>query len=1150
MSGRLKCHTCAGASCEPTESNLELCTMYGNDEKCATVFDGTSVIARGCMHDLQTDYENECLNNGTNCLKCAYDKCNKDDSLLKTEFCIGCDSSVDSNCLRDKVNTEIRCTTNKCFTRLATNEDSSFRLQRGCFADLIYDCSSPDCTSCEGKNCNNKVFPEKRISCKACELESCGGQEVDKMCSNYLRDEACLTVYGEDNQVAVRNCYADVPSELQSLCDDPANLECTTCKGNLCNTDTKRRGNKCYKCEGIECGKLDISNEIECMSECYVGVNQNGDPKRDCGSSMKNASSCGVTDQSCLTCNDDYCNAITYPLENRISCKKCFGEDCASSEELFELCERWRSDEKCVSIFDQGGTVVERGCSSSLLSLAVCSGNTATCLNCTYDNCNIESSPTQKFHCVSCDSQEDMNCISNPNATATIGCTTNECFSQVLSSGQKILRGCGVVQQCNTSTCQSCTGERCNSQVFPANRHSCLHCVGDQCALGPLQAKFCLIYNQQDTSCITIYGAESEMIYRDCYVDAASETRAVCDENDISCTKCSGRNCNNDMSRRGSKCFKCDGIECFGAAEPSNSIDCLTRGCYVGLGSNGGTKRDCLSAITDSSKCVTNDTSVGDCLKCNDDYCNAIAFPIRNRLICKECLGESCEGNSLSDKYCERLHQDERCVSVFNAAGGILERGCSSTVQSSSICASSTGSNCMKCSFNYCNTQRSLLERYQCATCDSREDPSCGSVSTSPRTKPCSTAECYSRNLRVASNSTWSYTERGCFVDLMEPNTCTESSCSTCTGDVCNNLEVFPSGRISCLSCRGESCRNATIPSTICQWHNSQRQACVTFFGSNGEVALRGCYSDAADGTKDVCDDTTQISCTKCATRNCNSAVKRRGYQCFKCEGTDCFNSNYPADIVDCTSSCYIGVNAKGENVRGCASSFQNTTACGQDDNSSAQCLVCSDDFCNGIQFPLQNRLQCEICEGEACDASNDNLGFCENLNPQESCVAIFSGEDKAIERGCSSTIARKQYCSQNYENCIYCSTNGCNQMTSKNSHLCVVCDSSNDSNCILNPTAISSIYCQQGCFSRLVNQTLHRGCYEDLGANFKCVEENNCQYCNDVDKCNTDTYPKDRRSCRTCAGQENCRNTTSELCLNYKANDACVTVFTQCKYN
>lgn len=516
-SGRLRCYTCKDGDCDPSEDSLEYCTKYQPDERCASVFDSTlnQVIGRGCVSDLQTEQKATCEQNSTNCLKCAYDKCNKDESKLNTNFCIGCSSDDDPNCLRENSTLEIRCSTNQCYTRLAEKEDKNYgrHIERGCLSDLqaVTECNSASCRSCTGRNCNNQIFPANRISCKSCQSGSCNGGAVDKICSLYASDEACLTFYNEDDEVTFRDCYADSPNGTRELCDDSANLQCTKCEGSLCNVDSRRRGNKCYKCEGIDCVNPGLASVTDCLSECYVGINSNGDPVRDCADAITNSMSCGLTDPTCLKCDKDHCNNITHPTQNRLTCVKCSNYDCQISKTVTDYCERLSTNERCVSVFDQSGAIIERGCSSSILNMATCSDSNPNCLICDFDGCNTETSASEKFHCVSCDSGKDVKCVSNPNATQTVGCTTNFCYSRLLTVsgvGQNIERGCGSeIESCTGSSCQQCSGERCNSISFPTDRHSCYFCSGDHCALGHMQAKQCTVYSQANKNCVSVYGA-------------------------------------------------------------------------------------------------------------------------------------------------------------------------------------------------------------------------------------------------------------------------------------------------------------------------------------------------------------------------------------------------------------------------------------------------------------------------------------------------------------------------------------------------------------------------------------------------------------------------------------------------------------------
>lgn len=1102
------------------------------------------VIARGCLSTLEPQYQSKCKNNDTNCFKCGYDNCNKDDSKKKLQFCIVCNSQDDPECLQDNTKLEQRCLTNRCYSRLNGQD-----VERGCLEN-IQTCTRPTCSSCHGKNCNNRKFPNNRISCKSCQFDACKGEVSDKICNRYVDNEACISFYGDKNNVILRDCYADIAEVARSVCDDPTNLECTKCtSGTLCNVDTKRRGNKCYKCEGIECLKTTVGDTIDCLSECYVGLNSKGETVRGCAENFENSKKCDVSDPTCSLCDEDFCNNKIFPTKNRLQCQKCQGVDCATLNVDTDYCEVLNEDEKCVTVFNSKNEVIERGC---LLALnftdpTICTQN--KCLTCSYDECNVATSSNEKFQCVSCTSEEDDNCVINPNSTMVIGCKIDSCYS-VLLDGKTIERGCSdELDDCTAAyNCQSCKGERCNSQNFPTDRHSCYYCSGDHCALGHLSSRLCVNYNANDKSCLTLYGEEKEVIYRGCYIDAVSETRDLCDDlDDLTCTKCSGKLCNKDTKRRGTRCVKCDGLECFEASDRSNSVDCLSGGCFVGLNENGEVKRDCASTISTSSTCVNDDKMNGTCLVCDDDYCNAIIYPMNNRLLCHSCIGELCEEKSVDEKYCERLHPNEKCVTVFNSANEVIERGCSSSLMNEKQCESNSG-NCLKCSFNRCNIQESKNDIYHCVSCNSKDDPSCVHGNPSPNVQACSTNRCYSKLLPI-ENSNWFHVEKGCAANLPSSSSCTGSSCTICQGERCNNI-VYPVDRMSCLSCRNNECNSNTTSTTMqkyCRLYNRQLQGCITLYDVHDKVNFRGCFSDSAVGTQEVCSDNSQLLCTKCKNRNCNSDTKRRGKKCFKCSGLECFTPNYPADVVECLSDCYVGVNGKGETVRDCASAIANTTNCSSQEDENGKCIICNDDLCNAIQFPTQKRLKCYTCDDPRnCPADEKNLDYCERFGDQEKCVTAFSNDDKVIERGCSSNFKNKLYCSQNYKNCFECKGNGCNNLNTKMTKLCVTCNSSIDSNCVLNPAILSTKLCIGGCYSRIENGNLIRGCLSDLGSDFDCTETKQCQQCQDIDKCNSDNYPADRTSCFTC--DRNCTTLRSKSCVKYQKNEKCVTIYLGCK--
>lgn len=309
-----------------------------------------------------------------------------------------------------------------------------------------------------------------------------------------------------------KDCYADSPATTREVCDDPSNIACSKCKGNLCNNEMQRRGTMCFKCEGLECMTPTFPDIVECLSDCYVGLNMDGETRRGCANEISNSTHCGSSDETCLTCSDDHCNGIVFPTNNRLLCIKCLGDDCTQGNTLNEYCEKVHPDERCVTVFDSGNAVIERGCSSTVQNSAICSSESNSfCLKCNFSSCNIATSTSETFFCVSCSSEQDHNCVTSPNTTEIVACSTNSCYSRLLENdgtGQQIERGCGEkVTLCTTDNCQACSGERCNSENFPSNRHSCYSCFGDQCALGHLHEKLCSTYNDQNKECVTLYGA-------------------------------------------------------------------------------------------------------------------------------------------------------------------------------------------------------------------------------------------------------------------------------------------------------------------------------------------------------------------------------------------------------------------------------------------------------------------------------------------------------------------------------------------------------------------------------------------------------------------------------------------------------------------
>ncbi|KAG5682586.1 hypothetical protein PVAND_011931 [Polypedilum vanderplanki] len=1098
---RRSCISCRGDNClSMTSWEQKFCEIYGNNEKCVTLFDSKNkIIEKGCLSTIvNVDFKNQSI--------CDFDNCNIQNSIEENEVCISCNSETDSNCITNPLQSDlVACSTNQCYSRFQNNI-----VDRGCENSLTSSCTEPDCKICMGSRCNQNIIPSNRQSCHVCSGLDCLGDS--QIC---LRSGigGCLTIFNEDSKAIYRNCYSNVNDVVQSFCDDPTNLECTKCENSNCNIDMKRRGTKCFKCSGIECFTISsLSNTLNCQSGCFVGINEFGLTVRDCASSSL---TCSENASYCQVCESDFCNGITFPIQNRRICLNCVGDDCLNNDES-KYCEKFGTFENCVTVFDSTNKVYERGCSSSL---SLPSANNTNRLMCNFDKCNTHKTMNEQFYCIGCNSENDKNCILNLRNTNSIACTTNECYSRVLENGI-IERGCatGLTTTCSNENCLKCNQTLCNDVEVPKNRHSCYKCEGSSCANIVGRIETCL--NQNTNSCVTIFGEGSLPVYRNCYSDVNEIVQSLCDDSgNIDCVKCNSKNCNILTSRAGTKCFKCSGLECF-IPSLSNIIDCKSS-CYLGVDKNGQTVRDCSSS---SFACTEGSM---DCLVCNEDFCNGITFPVINRRSCIRCIGNECQ-NSDNSMFCPIFNSAELCTTVFDSTNQIIERGCSSSLTSTSV----NNTNKLSCNFDNCNTHKAINQIFYCISCDSDNDKKCITDPKQTATITCSTNECYSRLL------TNGVVQRGCASILT--SSCSNENCIKCNGTQCNSVNV-PSSRQSCLKCSGNSCslNNAIIET--CLNHNNNN--CITIFDQDSKPILRNCYSDVNEVVQSICDDENNLECTKCTSKNCNTVIKRRGTICLKCNGQECFNSVVGSNTIACQSSgCYVGLNSLGETVRGCASSFQNSSViCATNDTDSKACLICNDDFCNAITYPTKNRAQCHVCVGSQCAANEDNLSYCGRY--QENCVTVFDNNE-VIERGCLSSLINKRQCVLQANKCKSCGQNGCNNMTTLSSQVCINCNSQNDTNCVHNPSLAGIKFCSSsGCYTRLVDGNLIRGCKEDL-QNFVCDSTTNCQSCSSNDKCNSGNYPDNRLSCVSCRNASECQKPTMKKCNLYKSNDKCVTIF------
>lgn len=178
------------------------------------------------------------------------------------------------------------------------------------------------------------------------------------------------------------------------------------------------------------------------FSSYRIMFKDKGETVRGCSIDFPNKS-CAYDDtenKDCLICDGDYCNALVYPLQNRLQCHTCSSDNCDITDENTEYCSTISSNEKCATIFsDTENVVTARGCLTSLSSQdnALCNLNNNNCLKCGYDNCNRDTSNLKTEFCIECNSKDNPNCL-KANLNLEQRCSTNQCYTRLLGNYKTI----------------------------------------------------------------------------------------------------------------------------------------------------------------------------------------------------------------------------------------------------------------------------------------------------------------------------------------------------------------------------------------------------------------------------------------------------------------------------------------------------------------------------------------------------------------------------------------------------------------------------------------------------------------------------------------------------------------------------------------
>lgn len=340
-------------------------------------------------------------------------------------------------------------------------------------------------------------------------------------------------------------------------------------------------------------------NEFE---HCVTTIDEFGYTVRGC--------SLEVTCDSdvCQSCTEDDCNTsnVKRKVSGRpgqwqelpLTCKVCGDKsDCAGTPTEL-VCPA--PGDYCMTIFDEDGSVVERGCSAAIENIhgAYCDVNADKCQNCNSNNCNTVNALTDYIDCIYCDSATNASCVLHPENVGQSRQCNKYCMTALRPRKQNseifdLSRSClddkeiadQLVCREGSSECVACQGTTCNTAILPAKRQSCYTCEGDDCAT-PEKAE-CTAYTKNE-QCFVLFDVKSDVQRMGCLSDLDD---AFIQQNEHLLLRCSdGDNCNTFESfPKPITCFQCDSDENEACAiNPSEiqatatcaalpHVDCYTR---------------------------------------------------------------------------------------------------------------------------------------------------------------------------------------------------------------------------------------------------------------------------------------------------------------------------------------------------------------------------------------------------------------------------------------------------------------------------------------------------------------------------------------------------------------------------------------------
>ncbi|KAH8253968.1 hypothetical protein KR032_007880 [Drosophila birchii] len=1055
-----------------------------------------------------------------------------------------------------------------------------------------------------------KLWATPPVNCYTCNGTDCQGASTGTLRKCVGNDEQnCATVFDESGLVVLRGCsdtlYED--AELLQYCDENAG-NCKFCKSTGCNNATKLDTYvDCLFCDasdGPDCVRQvgDVSRTLSCQGSCFTGLYSRNrsqtnpvlDLARGCLDDLEydDRVACAAgTLQNCVSCTGASCNKADVP-EDRLSCNFC--EDSACENLGSQLCLGHRSEDQCYILVDDED-VKAMGCASDLEENFLVDNRRDLYL-CSGDDCNTKDKLQKPIACYVCDSISDDKCLPSGDSWPVLSAVCQhaiypDCYTYFSEDGV-LHRGClmdtddDLFDECTgsgSSNCTVCSENGCNTVVYPSDWPTCLRCDSSSdadCALNPSSySSYCGIYSKDNVCVTSLYKG---LTRRGC------QSELNCDASQPgSCRVCSGADCNvadlqsSYVGEPGKwtdlplSCYECNDLASCAAVsgEPTKCEGNNKQTCSTVFNAEGqAIARGCSDAVQAANLdyCDLNRDS---CVQCKSDGCNH-ALSLDAYVDCYFCDAEEdsscawekptttrkCLGQCMTGLYPRSSSWDSALLPT---------RGCLDDLSEaeSASCAAGTHANCTACTGSLCNDNDVIESPQECYICSDWE---CIDVVSSKCLAYREQDECY---MAYDDNTV---VAMGCASDFetqVIKELVAQQRIILCSGPNCNTQNSTPDPN-TCLTCSSvDDPRCATNPNQLLTTDVCSKlpyTACVTQIDARGNT-IRGCLSSLGGDEFYECQTGAGELCESCTGERCNGlsvfpADRRKCYQCDSATDANCAASPSSLSSTVCPiyskdESCVTTL-VDGITHRGC-----NSTLSCSNPSDPRTCRVCSAaDGCNTVNlervsedgFPgiwQPTPISCLECTGTACASGGGSLTECSGY---DNCVTVIGDDGAVSQRGCSDPVfAASTYCDDNPASCPRCNSNGCNTADSLDSYVqCIVCDSSEDANCVNDPSQITKTrQCHESCVSAFLplfgetedpSYALVRNCYDDLEKEDRdaCAAGSKrfCATCEGA-KCNSEDLVASRQSCLVCQG-DGCQKPEAKSCANYRENDECYIQF------